>query len=482
MLFNPLEIVNQAVVLCAVVVVGAFMIKHWDRVLIAITGDDRLHGTCLDCIHFTIFKCCGTISGEFRCFRFPCCPRRNVCQDFARLLGVKPYTIQISNIVIGDLPFHGRGDFYITAECAANPPMVTSLQEEKQPKAVHFPESLTLRLRWSPLEEPVRITVKELDVLGSTDLCYCHVSPMKILHWIGERTYDGEPVRKRVEMKAHDASREFETPPWILLQIEEVDQDFADLERFLPGTTVKCPTDLGHYDYVPVKDFKSKNTLLDASGHAIQEPLEEDLECIERLSSCMRRFNRFLLCIGSMAILICTIGRLYVGSCYRKYKLVTMAQMLYPEEKAFSIARLKQLQEECKYKFTGTGQDRGVPCRPDYEQVLQRCHHDQPNGLWPADEPEPTAFADALGNWVGFRTTGLPCWPQFCEVSHYLRAYDVYFPFVFGGYIFAVIFCRCFGQQAIRWKLHEQQRERTKRTKAIASQMKQKSGWFSTFG
>merc|ERR1719181_1660764 len=100
------------------------------------------------------------------------------------MVGWATYSIELKNITVGDLPFdEGRGDFYLFIEASTNPPMVTALQEEKLPKVVHFPEIISLKIRDSPLEKRVRIVVKELNVIGSQEVCDCHLSATSLIDW-----------------------------------------------------------------------------------------------------------------------------------------------------------------------------------------------------------------------------------------------------------------------------------------------------------
>lgn len=50
-------------------------------------------------------------------------------------------------------------------------------------QAVHFPEVITLRVRDSAVEKPVRIRVWELQIVGSDLICEVHFSTMNIVRW-----------------------------------------------------------------------------------------------------------------------------------------------------------------------------------------------------------------------------------------------------------------------------------------------------------
>jgi hypothetical protein len=169
-----------------------------------------------------------------------------------RFLGIGSHTIELKNIVAGDLPFDfANGDFYLSVECAANPPMVTSLAEDNSPKVVHWPEVVTLKLRASSMEQRVRIAVKELNVVGSVELCELYLSATDIIDWSDDGPSDviQDPNSKmwqranndsdiatvaasnsqahfrtkirRFAMKVLDHEIERETPPWISLCFEQ---------------------------------------------------------------------------------------------------------------------------------------------------------------------------------------------------------------------------------------------------------------------
>eukprot|EP00443_Scrippsiella_acuminata_P071373 CAMPEP_0115571112 /NCGR_PEP_ID=MMETSP0271-20121206/106044_1 /TAXON_ID=71861 /ORGANISM="Scrippsiella trochoidea, Strain CCMP3099" /LENGTH=408 /DNA_ID=CAMNT_0003005665 /DNA_START=207 /DNA_END=1430 /DNA_ORIENTATION=+ len=365
-------------------------------------------------------------------------------------------------LVVGDLPFNGRGDFYISVECAANPPMVTSLAEEKLPKVVHFPEVITLRLRWSPLEERVKITVKELNVLGSQELCQVHISAMTILDW----STNPHDRMKRLEMKPIDPTLERPTPSWILLEFDKP-MDGRDLEHFHGQVnTVRTATKDGHYQDFEVGMFKHEYTLLDSTGHAIQEPLEEDLRGLACLSRCVQVIHHALACWGVVALVAFAGFRVWIAACYRRTRWVTMA---YLKNTTFPIAtsQLRNIVSQCHAEVAGTGAAPGVPCRPNYEQVLQLCKPADAGGLYPPAQPPVQAFEDMTQRIVGLRTGGLPCQEGFCELHHTLQEYDLYLPFVVLAYFLLCCVFRICGNELVRARKYSLQRNRAQETKRM---------------
>merc|ERR1719382_111346 len=106
----------------------------------------------------------------------------NLKRGLGQMLGVVPISIRVTNIVVGDLPTLSEvGDFYISIEVGNNPDQNTSVAEDGDPKAVHFPEAFNLRVKFSPLEGNIRFVVRELHTFGSNELCECHINPIFML-------------------------------------------------------------------------------------------------------------------------------------------------------------------------------------------------------------------------------------------------------------------------------------------------------------
>merc|ERR1719409_930047 len=173
------------------------LIRYRENVMLALTGDTHIHANILDCLWSTL-RCCGTCTGDWtrRFTSSSCCPvalhcgcctlnvkNKNIVKEFGRLIGFATHDVEFKNITVGDLPFPTRGDFYLTVECSSNPDQVTSLREDADPKVVHFPEVLTMRMRKSWLENKVMIKVRELNVLGSQELCELRISAMNVIDW-----------------------------------------------------------------------------------------------------------------------------------------------------------------------------------------------------------------------------------------------------------------------------------------------------------
>jgi len=400
------------------VIVLIIVYRYRDRFMLALTGDDHLHGGVLDCIWW-FMRCGGQCTGDWTRHLTNCCclPAQyrnvNLVKACGRLMGFATRNVEIRNIVVGDLPFPGRGDFYITVQCAHNPDLVTSLAEDKDPKVVHFPEVLTLRMRASPLEEKVKIVVRELNVFGSTDLCEVRLSAMSCVDWRDEEGWaskDGvHPSTKRFEMKVLDSCIEAETPPWILLEFGTPTEK-RDLDSLRGNTTmVRTATADGHWKDMPMTTFKDRYLLLDPSGHAIQEPDEDALASIRALRIFFIHLITGCNCIVITAVTIYTGFRWYIYSCYSQYNGITMGR-LHNETFPMSLSEIKAIVDKCEKDMEGTGLPYGVPCRPSSEQVANTCNH------LPYAQPEPGAGRMLMHEYFDLDVKGISCG------MHYLDA------------------------------------------------------------
>jgi len=484
-------------------IILTFIYFYWDRFVMLFTGDDRLHCSSLDCIWATI-RCNGYCNGEWTrsLSMLPCFPQkyrgRNLVKVFGQMLGIATHSIEIKNIVIGDLPFdQGRGDFYLSIECATNPPMVTALQEEKLAKLVHFPEILTLKIRDSALEKRVRIIVKELNVLGSEELCDIHLSPASIIDWAAE--VDQEQRVRRFRLRPFDNSIERETPAWILIEFAESDDvrgvethgisgESKYVRTWVPTTdptvamsatnphpiaytqnlhgdaetqgstsmwggtsnsTWAGPGSIRQNVDLKVEKFKHEYQLLDDTGNPVQEVPESDLARLKHLRQCaiilfgLYQFVVWILIIGL------AFGRLYTCSCYRAFTAITIAKL---QQKTFPIPlhALHNIVEECHKQFSGTGLSRGTNpvtaaseiCRPNVAAILGTCQ------VPPPDQPAPQAFIIWLKQYFDITVKhGVPCHGAFgktiCELRETIAQYDY---FLIGGIFLlflSTFVCKC---------------------------------------
>jgi len=405
---------------------------------------------------------------------------KNLVRVFGQSIGWTTHSIEIKNIVVGDLPFDGgRGDFYLSVESSTNPPMVTALQEEQLPKVVHFPEVIGLKIRDSVMEKRVKIVVKELNVLGSQDIAECHLSSTALIDWAASG-YVEDRV-KRFAMRPCDNSLERETPPWILLEFAEADDvrgvdtlpnanaEGLRMRTWVPTTDHTVTLSNAHpiataappsgYDYNPgnhwkmqprqnvdldAAKFKGVYTLLDDAGNPIAEPLESELANIRRCRKCAS----FVFIVFQVAVWLAVIGwlifRFYVWSCYRQFRWLTEARLRHH---IFPIGThdLKAVRQDCNYQFEGTGASTAArdilsptarACRPEDLEVLQTCQ------ALPPGQPRPRAFESLLEDqfgidlqggslsWLGIKH-GPSCFEGICEWRDNLYNYYDKWAFLF---------------------------------------------------
>jgi len=463
-LFDPLQFGQEILVVFVSIVVIWLLIIYRQRVIFVLTGDPWFHVNILDCLWGCI-RCCGLCRGEWtRCItRLPCFRGtnlygRNLVQSIGQLWGFASHSVEIKNIVVGDLPFKGRrGDFYISIECQTNPAMVTALQEDKFPKVVHFPEVLTLRIRNNYYEDRVRICVRELNVVGHQDVCEVFLAAEALIDW-----KEAPDRTKRFQMRAMDNSFECETPPWICMDITEPEEareiDHIQQSRLTPfvrtwATSDRNITQVGGNEHQvsvnrtiqdqSMRDFKRQEILVDDAGNPIQEPDEGVIYLIRRCRTCVLGLFHFFNTLVLMAVFTFVCFRFYVWSCYRQFRWMTMAKMngaVFP----ISRASLRKIVDACKAATEGTGQAEGVPCRPNFEEVLEVCQNE------PAGQ-RPKAFASLLYRITGFDiTAGIPCFHGVCKLRDELVKYDVTVAVVAVLLLLMLCTCRYLANQSIK--------------------------------
>mmetsp|Transcript_65565 Transcript_65565/g.182273 ORF Transcript_65565/g.182273 Transcript_65565/m.182273 type:complete len:473 (+) Transcript_65565:100-1518(+) len=417
-MLDPLAIVNELVVIVPLSIALVFLWRFRDRVLLAVTGDDRLHASSLDLLDWLFLQCCGGCTGEWsrHLTGFSCIPKRfrnrNLVKMLGQVLGVTGQSVELKNIVLGDLPLNARGDFFLQVEYSSNPPLVTSLAEDQDPKVIHFPEVLTMRIKHSCIENQVRVVVREMKVWGSRDLCELRLSPVSVLEW----AYTGTEQTKRFILRTLEADLECETPPWILLQFDSP-TEARGLETLHNPNTVRTATQDGAVRDATLVEFKDEYALLDPAGYAVQEPPEVDLM---RLAAYRSGVSRAVACFTALVVLVVSVymlWRFYVGSCYSHFEWITIAQ-LHNVTFPVSTHDLSKLVHACYLETSGTGLDSGIPCRPSAEQTAHVCRH------VPERQPRPTAFRVAVHEHLGLDVPGIPCASRVCALRNGVVVWD----------------------------------------------------------
>lgn len=506
--------VTTGLAVFVVLLIVIVLVRYSDRVLMALTGDDRIHGDSLNCCWWTFCRMCGTCSGDWtrcctRCctclptWCFPTWLRgANLVRLFGQFIGLVSVPVEIKSLVAGDLPFDTRGDFYLSIECSTNPPMVTSLIEESRAKVVHFPEVMTLKLRKSLVEPRVRFVVKELNVFGSNELCELYLSAMQILDWSNDLP---DERMKRFQMTVLDNSMERVTPPWICMEFSEPTES-RHLSEFNSMETVRTlvpnkdnETILEARDF-SVKEFKDDYTLIDGTGNPVDEPDEHDLWKIETLRRSLKHCIRFINMIIFILVSIFAAIRFYIWSCYRQFRWITQVyenvnsanNSLFAErfphivEHSFPVSQnhLHDVKDWCGHQVEGTGIDSGVPCRPNFNQTLHICTvcvHNRTNATNIAetiDQPRPKAFGALIHQFAGVEGYGLKCFEGICNFRNEVAQYDTIAIIVGICAIAFTVLLQMAGNWTIRWYKRRQQAKKKNEKKAFFDS--QKSGATAT--
>jgi hypothetical protein len=273
--------------------------------------------------------------------------------------------------------------------------MVTSVQEQKDPKCVHFPEVLTLRIKDSSLEARVRIVVKESRVFGFEELCELKLNPSNVMSW------RGEPA-KRFQMKILRDDFVPETMPWILIEFDEPGIGSVD---YLHGVNVVQTYDQkGTQHNESMQDFKEVYSLVDERGHGVMEVDEKDLYYLRCLNIIASYLVWVLSALIVLAVMVFLLFRFYLWSCYRQFLAITEAKAL---GKTFPIGTklMKEILKQCDENVTGTGYATGVvPCRPSNADIEKVCHAPPVQQKWPG------AGSMLVQNYLGMDFDGLKCY------------------------------------------------------------------------
>lgn len=484
-LVNPLKILKELFTLAVLVIVCIVLWKRRSDVLILLTGEDRVHATPMDAVWWTCFRCCGVCSHEWtRCLSYlPCCPAKlhgaNLMRVFGSELGLVTHTVDLSNLVVGDLPVHGRrADYYLSFECSHNPPIRTSVAEGKIPKVVHFPEVVTLRMRNNKLESSLVITAYKLDLVGSVELCSVKLKASNIINW--SKDADEKKRRKRFAMREPREdllnAEDIKTPPWIAFELStpatDPRHDPRLLDRFATRNMVRTSM-MGTNRDLTVAETKEEYELLDTMGHIVQEPPEEDLaklECYRDLVVVLFRFCSFF---SSFLIIALIVGRSYLQLCENQWRRITIAAKLRPKDAPFSVRTLVNIERKCMEMTEGTGAMEGDhPCRPSMEQIIRTCDHP------PANQPTPYAFG-AIGQKIfndGERhNLGFVCSRNVCDLHDSLHAWDNTL-LVVGCLLLFYVCCLlrpCANTMIEQQKLKAAKEHRAKRTNVHARELEQ---------
>lgn len=318
-MINPVQEVNQLLICALSLLILAGAWRYRDRVIYLFTGDDRLHIGALDLIWFWCCRCGGFCDGEWTRKISGNCGGGNLKTKLGRKLGILSIPVEVSNIVAGDLPFSGKGDFYLSVEVGENPPMTTSITENCSAKVVHFGQTLTVRVRESILENQIRFVVKELNVFGSQDIAEIRFQPMRFCDWLRRRPHKV----MRFQMDNIDSSHDSATPAWIAFELGP-QAEYRGTSRF---TVHLKDTITGKFDHMKSREFKYAYKLIDRTGELTTQDADKDNS--EQIAKIMARRKAEGCCVATWVLIIVfgAIGwRLYLWKCWKEFRELTQRQ------------------------------------------------------------------------------------------------------------------------------------------------------------
>lgn len=495
----------QIIVLLGTVVVLFFICAYRRRVIFALTGDDRLHINFQSCI----YGCCCEGCGLFGCnwtrslTDSSCCPRRcrrvNICQEAAKWLGIFPYKIMFSSVVVGDIPDRGPGDYYLFVECQENPPIVTSVEEEANPATVHFNESLLINVRDTAFSSRLHLVVKRLHFLGSENLCEIYFDTETLIDWCHQVEEGGERAKRFKMRSLRMMDAEELTPPWMYCEIsfpqevvqaalEPARQDYirvlsttvaaAEAEPLTgssrpAGSLVRDElktkaTVRGEFKTkatalreMTLSDFRNDNPVQAPTGFPVSELNDEDAEIkyLERGLKVLRTGMCLFVCAAFLGDCIFWSYYFYLQSCWKKWTWITMAKL---KNATFPVStpHLLLISEQCWQKTEGLGLQAGESeCLPSQQQVLDTCTSP------PAHAGTVRAFHAALYEWTQLDVPGIVCEASVCDRWVFLHRWMAVFVFVSLLLLVLLCSCRCALMHYIRSIVHG---ARLKMTKAKA--------------
>mmetsp|Transcript_43425 Transcript_43425/g.101408 ORF Transcript_43425/g.101408 Transcript_43425/m.101408 type:complete len:640 (+) Transcript_43425:96-2015(+) len=462
---SPMKIFQRLLVCVLTIVVLVLLWTNRKAVLLIITGDDKLHATIPDCCWYGVWQCCGFCKWDcLHAFTdWACCGSwrgSNPVRKLGQLAGVTSMSVEMSNIVVGDIPFYRYGSFSVSVECGKYPALTTSMQEDQDPKTMHFPEVLTMRLRDTMWDLPVVITVNQINFVGIHEIAQVRVNPKTIAKWAQE---DQDNCTKRLGLKLFDADLEAETPPWISITFGTPVADVRHLDNFHANSTQSVR--LATWDNMPdpqtgefyrerrLVDVKHDYRLVDGGGVAQKEPEEADLACLRALRNLLFYIYSGLSFLTVVGVLGYGAFRYYVKNCYEKFELLTVAKSWQPHDFPMPSCALHSIAHTCEVRMQGTGIEAGADvCRPLEATVEQTC----------VDPPQarPTAFSFVLEDLGLGTNSGIQCFHGICEFRNKIVKFD---KVVFWGSLGMIVFTFCLCRPLGNMVMQQARREAIKR-------------------
>jgi len=257
---NVREIAVWFVLALALVVV----FKYRRRVTMLLTGDEFVHLTFLDVLWlcFTCGGCCDGGWTVWRCTRRVCCklcclcidwlwpPHRrpgrslNLVKESGRSMGFYPVCIKLDHLIAGDLPFDRQGSFFCVINAGSSPSQSTA-SVTSYPKVVHWGEGKVLRLRDSPAEPDVHISIRELDVFGHTEVASVYIKAKDLVKWARAFTKDAMTAAAHDSAAGMEENAKFSEEDWEMLPKAMKSREDSQEDGTASGGTTQGGTEQG---------------------------------------------------------------------------------------------------------------------------------------------------------------------------------------------------------------------------------------------
>jgi len=275
---------------------------------------------------------------------------------------------------------------------------------------------------------------------------------------------------KRIEMTSCDRDLQWETQSWILVEFAEPHDD-RDLEHFhAMGRNVRTATKDGVCNDQTVKDFKNDYTLLDANGHVMAEPDEEDLEGIQCRLSIVQTCHWAITTWGIIFFVALGCLDAYCRACWKRFDRLTKARLNNATFPA-STATLFTIDKACEKAMKGVPQEPGLPCLPSNKQVIDTCTPAKLGGKMPPVQPKTYAMEGFLEYHTGKKGVGILCTEQSCIYKEKFEKFDAYLIPLFVIFLVFTMWCRCCGNN---WVKQHQLDLQTQRVYAVKDQREKK--------
>mmetsp|Transcript_101516 Transcript_101516/g.316545 ORF Transcript_101516/g.316545 Transcript_101516/m.316545 type:complete len:550 (+) Transcript_101516:3-1652(+) len=312
--------------LVVISVIGAYLIFRFrSRILALVTGDDRVHADGFDCIWYSLFRCCGTCTGDWTRF-ISCCPccgvcglqNKNLVDSFGRWSGLLQWEIRVFDVVVGDLPVDSPAHYYVSFEVGEEPPQHTNVSKLTQSKLVQFHGDRILRVRDASLDNSVRVVIKEMHTLGSQSISEVFIRPDHLIDWASAP--GGSTMR--LQMKPCSGALSI-LPCWMLMTCElskhledDVVPPCGEASILVTGTNGQ------EQNFKSVHDLKTVHPLRNAYGIHIREPTEADASRFQRLERLHRCTLKFWLCVLLLLGLAGFTYKLAVTTCFEEFERI----------------------------------------------------------------------------------------------------------------------------------------------------------------